>query len=139
MQTIRNILLTAGAYYLSIWAEAPAVIAFAAITNRLTYTGDFEAAVLMPIVMGIPSAVVMALTGAGTTWAVSSRRPVLWSLLPALAYATSSAFAPHWSRSPETTADHVRLAVRALFPAVACVAGAVAFRLAVRNPRWIRR
>lgn len=134
-KTIRNIFVSAGAYYLAISFEIPVVLAFAPITNGLTFTGDFEAVVVMPIVLGIPSAFVMAITGAATAWVVESARPVLWALLPAVAYGISAALAPHWVRPPETTADRVFLALAALFPAVACIAGAAMLSARLRHSK----
>ncbi len=63
-KAVRNVFGSVGAYCLSSWLEMPVVLAFAPITNRLRFTGDFEGMVVMPIVLGIPSALVMALTGA---------------------------------------------------------------------------
>jgi hypothetical protein len=77
-ETIRNLLIIAGAYYLSVWLEMAAVLAVAPITNRLTFTGEFEGVLVMPIVLGIPSAIVMAIMGAAAAWAVESVRPMLW-------------------------------------------------------------
>jgi hypothetical protein len=136
-KAIRNILLSAGAYYVSSWFETAVVLAFAPITNRLRFTGDFEATVVMPIALGIPSALVMAITGAATAWVVESERPTLWALLPAVAYGISSAVAPHWVRPPETTADRVFPVLQALFPAVACIAGAATLRTRLRHPKGV--
>ena len=134
-QTIRNVLLCAGAYYLSTWIEVPAILAFAPVTNRLTFSGDFEGTVVMPIILGIPSALVMAITGAVTVWAVESERPMLWALLPAVVYGASSALSPHWVQPPDTAAARASLAFRALFPAGACIIGAGALIARLRRAR----
>jgi len=78
--TIRNVLLSAGAYYLAISLEIPVVLALGPVMKRLTFTGDFQAVVLMPIVLGIPSALVMTIAGAATAWAVESGHPVRWGV-----------------------------------------------------------
>jgi hypothetical protein len=137
-ETIRNLLIIAGAYYLSVWLEMAAVLAVAPITNRLTFTGEFEGVLVMPIVLGIPSAIVMAIMGAAAAWAVESVRPMLWALLLGLAYGISSALAPHWARAPETAADRVFLALRVLFPAIACIAGAATLGARLRHSERVR-
>jgi hypothetical protein len=137
-KAVRNVFGSVGAYCLSSWLEMPVVLAFAPITNRLRFTGDFEGMVVMPIVLGIPSALVMALTGAVTAWLVESERPTLWAVLPDVAYGVSGALAPHWVRPPETAADHVFIALQALFPAIACMAGAATLGARLRHSKRAR-
>ncbi|HXV64305.1 MAG TPA: hypothetical protein VEK15_26635, partial [Vicinamibacteria bacterium] len=64
-----------------------------------------------------------------------SARPVLWALLPAVAYGVSAALAPHWVKPPVTTADRVFLALAALFPAVSCIAGAAIVSARLRQAK----
>jgi hypothetical protein len=136
-KTTRNILVIAGAYYLSIWLEMLAILAVAPITNRLTFTGECEGVFLMPVVLGIPSAVVMSIAGAAAAWAVESARRILWALLPALAYVMSGLLAPHWAKAPGTAADRVVLAIRVLFPAIAWIAGAATMSARLRQSEHV--
>ncbi len=122
---VRNLLVGAGALLLSLWVEGPALLAFSPISNRLVFTGPFEGIVLMPIVLALPSALVLAAAGALVAWLVESPRPALWALFPAVAYGVLSALSPSWVREPVTASDRVHLLLREWFPAVACIAGAV--------------
>jgi hypothetical protein len=123
-RTAQNVFVVAGAYYLSNWLEMLAILTATPITNHLTFTGEFEGVFVMPVVLGIPSTVAMVIAGASAAWLVDSPRPILWALVPALAYAMSSALAPHWVRTPGTASDRIFLAIRVLLPATAWIAGA---------------
>ena len=121
--TIRNTFVSAGAYYISMWIASSIVMTFAPITNGLTFSGEFGAAVMMPRVRGIPMALVAAATGAVTGWLVESRHAVRWAVLPAALYATFSLLGHHWVRPPQA-ADRVAQLLEAVLPALACLLGA---------------
>jgi hypothetical protein len=120
----RNLLIGAGAYYLAEWLTVPLAIAFGMLTQRMVYTGDFESAVVVPLVTYFPKAVVAFAAGVVVVRLVQSDRPIAWVAFPALLYAILGFFGYHWMRPPELL-DRVQQTVSALFPAVACVLGAV--------------
>jgi hypothetical protein len=121
--TIRNAFATAGAYYISLWVAPAVVMAFTPITNRVIFTGAFEAAVVMPLLTGFPMALVAAAAGAVTAWLVESRRAVRWAFLPATLYAVFSLVGHHWATPPQP-ADRVAQLLQAILPAAACLLGA---------------
>ena len=109
-------------------------MAFAPITNRLTFTGEFEAAVVMPLVMGFPMALVTGAAGAVTEWLVESRHPLRWAFLPATLYAVVGLVGHHWVRPPQA-ADRVAEVLEAALRALTCLVGAVLAERHERAPR----
>jgi hypothetical protein len=120
----RNLLIGAGAYYLSRWLGLPLAFAFGRLTQGFIYRGDFNTAVVGPLVMHLPWALVAPAAGATVVLLVESERPVRWAILPALLYALLSFLGYHWARPP-VTLDRVAQTVGALFPALACLVGAM--------------
>ena len=123
--SIRNGLVGAGAYYLATWILPSVVLVFAPITNRSSFSGDFEYVVLMPLVNGAPMMLVAAGTGATTAWLVDATYRWRWALLPAVLFATFNWLGSHWVRPPYAI-DHAAAAVRAALPVLACLLAAVA-------------
>ena len=120
----KNLLVGAGAYYFSIWLKLPLELGFGKLTQGLTYSGDFNIAVVEPLVGHLPRAVVAAAAGAAVYWLTESKRPVGWAIFPAVLYAVLGFFSYHFSRPPVALFRVVQI-VGALFPALACVAGAL--------------
>jgi hypothetical protein len=120
----RNVLVSGGAYYASLWVIPPVTMAFAPITNGVPFLDGFETAVLMPLVLGIPSALVAAGAGALTAWLVESVHAWRWAVLPAVLYAVFTFNGNHWLVPPKID-QRVGQAIQALLPAVACVLAAI--------------
>ena len=124
--TVRNALIAAGAFYLSWWPLGPLVWAYGKIANGITYTGDFEATVLMPLITGVPVATIAARAGFAVGRLVESRRAALWPAMPALLYAFFG-FVGHDWQVPPTLLDRLGQMIGAIFPAITClVAGVLA-------------
>jgi hypothetical protein len=124
----RNLLVGAGAYYLSWWVGGPLAIGFGKFTQfiGIRYYGSFAGGVVMPIVLALPYALVAAVVGASVAWIVESDRPIGWTLVPTFLYALGVFHPSHWARPP-TPFERVGDTIRVLLPAVACfVAGLVA-------------
>ena len=124
----RNLLVGAGAYYLSWWVANPLAIGFGKLAHGIgiSYYGDFAGAILMAIVLALPYALVAAFVGASVVWIVESDRPIGWTLLPTFLYALAVFHPSHWARPP-TLFERMGDTIRVLLPAVACiVAGIVA-------------
>jgi hypothetical protein len=121
--TIKNILVVAGAYYLSLWIAPPVALLFGKATRWIHYEGAFAAAVLLPLVVSMPFAFVAGWVGAIIAFLVESKRPVLWAFLPAALYAGFSYCGQSWVRPP-TASDRVAQIIGSLFPAASCIAGA---------------
>jgi MFS superfamily sulfate permease-like transporter len=122
--TARNLFVCAGAYYLSAWLSLPLSLAFAKLTQGLIYHGDFGIAVLQPMVLHLPSAVVAVIAGAAIVWLVESKRPTGWAIITAFLYLVLGFLGYHWGRAP-VFLDRAAQTVGAAFPALACVVGAV--------------
>jgi hypothetical protein len=120
----KNLLIGAGAYYLSSWLAMPLTFGFGKLTQGLTYIGDFNGYVVGPLVIHLPRAIVAAATGATVVWLVESDRPVGWALFPALLYGLFGFLGYHWARPP-VFLDRVAVAIGILFPVLACVVGAL--------------
>jgi len=132
--TAKNLLICAGTYYVSRWVTLPLVFGFGKLTQGITYSGDFEGAVVMPLVLKVPVALVAAAVGASIIWLVDSDRPLRWVIFPALLYAILGFLGYHWAHPP-LLRDRVFQAVGALFPAVACVLGGIVASRRRATPR----
>ncbi len=121
----RNLLIGAGANYLAGWLTLPLALAFGKLTQGIVYVGNFEVAVIGPLVAHIPKALAAAAAGVVTVWFVESARPVRWVIFPVLLYAVFGFLGYHWARPP-VFLDRVGQAVGALFPAVTCALGGIA-------------
>jgi hypothetical protein len=119
---IRNLLISAGAYYLARWVAFPLVIAYGKFTNHIITHGDFSTVFVRSIVLHVPEALGATLAGASVAWLVESDQPQWWAIFPALLYAFLGYLGWHWSRPP-VLIDRVTQVVAALFPAVMCLLG----------------
>jgi len=133
---VRNLLTAAGAYYLSWWIEPFFAFGWGKLTNRIHYLGDFEGAVVMPLVTHFPEAVFAAGVGAAVVWLVESNAPIRWALIPAALYAFFDYRGYHWAITP-TLADRTSQVVGALFLFLACLIGATV--MFGHRAAWLRR
>jgi hypothetical protein len=126
MVIARNLLVCAGAYYISGWLSLPLALGFGKLTwgRGLTYSGDFNTAVVAPLVIHVPKAIVAAAAGATVVWLVESDRPVSWAIFPTLLYGIFGFLGYHWARPP-LFLDRVGQTVGAVFPALACIVSAL--------------
>jgi hypothetical protein len=120
----RNLLVGVGAYYLSWFVANPLAIGFGKLTKGITYSGDFEGDILMPIVIRLPTALVAVVVGASVVWLVESDRPISWAVVPTFLYALAIFHTRHWA-PPLTLMDRVGQTIAVLFPAVACIVAAI--------------
>jgi hypothetical protein len=124
--TVRNLLIGGGAYYVSwlLGLAYPLTLGYSRLTARIIYRGDFATAVVMPLVVGLPYALVAAGVGALVAWLAESKRPWLWAIFPAALYAYSSFSGYEWARRPALI-DRTGQVIGALFLAIACLVGAI--------------
>lgn len=120
----RNLLIGAGAYYLAGWLTFALALGFDKLIQGIIYSGNFEGAVVMPLVLNLPKALMAVAAGAAVVRLVESDRPVVWVIFPVLLYAVLGFLGYHWARPP-LLLDRVEQTVGALFPAVACVFGGI--------------
>jgi|SRR5208337_1202819 len=120
--TVRNLLVGAGAYYLSWFVLGPLAIGFGKLTIDINPTSD-AVRIVLPIVTYLPVALMAAIVGASLVLVVESETPLRWSIFPAALYGIFG-----YVGSP--ISDRVIQAVGAIFLALACLGGAL---LAVRR------
>jgi hypothetical protein len=121
--TARNLLIVAGAYYLSGWLGTPLAFGLGNLTAGLTYRGDFNQCVVAPLVVQFPWAITAAVAGASIVWLVESDRPLRWAFFLALLYGLLNFLGWHWARPP-VILDRVAQTIGAAYVALACIAGA---------------
>jgi hypothetical protein len=121
---IRNLLVCVGSYYLSWFLANPVAMGIGKLTNRITYTGDFQGGVLLPLVIQLPQAVIAAVVGASVVWLVESNRPMRWAVVPTFLYALAVRHFAHWAHPP-TLIERAGAMIGGLFPAIACMSAAV--------------
>ncbi|HTC64435.1 MAG TPA: hypothetical protein VK709_16465 [Candidatus Saccharimonadales bacterium] len=117
-------LISFGAYYLSLLLVSLFSPAYWKITNGIVYSGDFAGMVVMPIVNKLPIALAAAIVGAVVVRFVDSDGRIFWPMLPALLYAVFGFLGFHWARSP-VHADRVYQTIASLFPAITCIMGGI--------------
>lgn len=120
----RNLLVGAGAYYLSLFVANPLAVGFGKLTKGITYSGDFQGDILMPIVIRLPTAIIAVVVGASVVWVVESDRPIRWAMVPTFLYALAVFRTDDWP-PPLSLMDRVGQTIALLFPAVACMVAAI--------------
>ena|SRR5271165_5589769 len=120
----KNLLISAGAYYISGWLGMPLALGFGKLTQGLTYMGEFNSYFVGPLVVHLPRAIVAAAAGATVIWLVESDRPVGWAFFQTLLYGLLGFLGYHWARPPVFPARVAQM-IGALFPALSCVVGAL--------------
>ncbi len=134
--SLSNILIGGGAYYLSWWIEEPLAFVYGKLVfGHVTYRGGFASRVVLPIVLHVPPAIAAAVVGACVVILVDSKRPLYWTILPAGLYAWFGSLG-YSSFGSTVASDRLPQVIGALFPAVACLIGAL---LAVRRQSTLRR
>ena len=122
--TVKNLLICVGIYYISRWVTVPIAIAFGKLTQGIIYSGEFEGAVVMPLILHLPAALVAAGAGGSVFCLVDSSRPLRWVLFTALIYACFGFLGYHWSH-PSWLHDRLFQVVGALFPVITCLLGGI--------------
>jgi hypothetical protein len=119
----RNLLVGAGAYYLSKWLVVPLVFGLGKMTQGLIYSGDFNGKIVSQLVWHFPLAVVAFAAGFTVAVLVEADSRVYWAVFPAILYGLFAFLGRHWALPPDFL-DRVGQALGALFPALTCVMGA---------------
>jgi hypothetical protein len=119
----RNLLIGAGAYYLSKWLVVPLVFGLGKITQGLTYSGDFNGKIVSQLVWHFPLALVAFAAGFTVAVLVEADSPFYWAVFPAILYGLFAFLGRHWALPPDFL-DRAGQTLGALFPALTCVMGA---------------
>jgi hypothetical protein len=121
IQSIRNLLMVFGCYWLSIWIALPIAFINGKITYGITYTGIFGA-ILMHTVAAIPLATVSFGAGMLIRNLLEDSSPKYWILLLALLYASKYFMGVHWAIQPALS-DRVLQLPQSIIPAITCYIG----------------
>jgi hypothetical protein len=136
---VRNILVAFGAYYLSLWTAPLFSWPFDKLNVHFTYSGSLLSAVMMGVMTSMGRAVSATVAVAIVCVSADSETPERWAYIVAVLYvADASLRAFHWKWNvPPTIWDHLWLGVDRLFPAIACVIGAIVIAHYRRKKRLI--
>jgi hypothetical protein len=127
-RVIRNILVAFGAFYLSLWTAPLFSWPFDKLNHHFTYTTEsLLSAVMMGMMISMGRAVSAIFAAAIVPVTADSETPERWAYIVAVLYvADASVRSIHWKWNvPPTVWDHLWLGVDRLFPAFACVIGAI--------------
>ena len=122
MAAIRNLLISFGVFWLSIWV--------AWVLQRPSYDGLInivvrDETVLSGLAMGVLSSMgrtlAAVLAGVLVTVVIAGRKSELWALIVAALYVIDAPVRHHWGY-PATAWDRLWQSVDLLFPAAACIA-----------------
>jgi hypothetical protein len=121
MAWIRNLLISFGIFWLSLWLVVPLAWLFGKVNSRIIYGDSVLDAVAMGVMTSMGQAVAAALAGVAATLAIGSPKSQRWSLVIAALYVAYAPWRSHWYISP-TWWDHVGQVVHVLAPALFCIA-----------------
>jgi hypothetical protein len=126
--TIRNLFISFGIYWFSMWVATPIAWIFAKATSGIIYHG-LSGQLLMNVISAIPIALVSFFAGFTLTHILDKPTNKYFVILLCTLYAVTRFFAVHFHIAPGPS-DYVFLFVCSIIPAVSCYAGGV---LAGRN------
>jgi hypothetical protein len=121
---LKDVLIVCGAFYVSIRLLLPLSLLWSLVSNDLSFAGNLQLMLLMPIVMAVPEILAAIAVGTATALTVESRYPSRWAVIPALLFLQGQLFVQRtWIIGP-TTDGLVGVAVEAALPAIACIVAA---------------
>ena len=123
---LKNLTIGYGLYMASWWVSYPLAFAYGRLTDRIIYPGNLAGAVLMPLVLVVPYALVAVAVGACFAWLIDSERPVRWAIFPAALYFYFRITGYQCAHQP-TVLDRVTQIMNATFMGIACIGGAILF------------
>jgi len=124
MSAIRNILISFGVFWLSLWTIAPLGWPFGKLNNGIVYGDSVLSTLAMGLMTSMGRTLAAVLAGVLVTVVVSGRRSELWALIVAVLYVADAPLRYHWFSSP-TSSDRLWQGVNLVFPAIACIVAAV--------------
>jgi len=128
MPVVQNILISFGAFWLSLWMVVPLSWLFGKLDVRIIYGDSVLEAIAMGAMTSMGRSVAAIIAGLLVTFAASGRKPERWAFVIASLYVIDAPVRHRWQLGP-TAWDRIWQISDLLFPAFACVAAAVATRL----------
>jgi hypothetical protein len=123
MTLVRNILITLGAFLLSVWMVVPLAWLFGKLNSRIIYGDGVLDAIAMGIMTSLGRAFAAIVAAAIVTLTTTGRRPERWGLILAILYVVDAPVRFHW-HLPLTGWDRLWQSISLLFPAFACLGSA---------------
>lgn len=120
---VRNLLITLGAFWLSLQGMVLFVWLFGRLDSGIIYGDSVPDAIAMGMMTAMGRAVAAALAAAIVTLAVASQKPERWAFIVAILYA-AKAPTMHWQVPPRAW-DRLEQSVDVLWPALACAVVAI--------------
>jgi hypothetical protein len=128
LPTVRNILITFGAFWLSLWTVAPLGWLFDKLNAKVIYGDTVVEALAMGAMTSMGRSFAAILAGLLVTFTADGRKPERWALAVATLYVIDAPVRHHWYLGP-TPWDRIWQASDLLFPALACIGAAMTTRL----------
>ena len=124
-RVIRNFLVTFGAFWLSLWTVSLFSWLFGKLNEHFIYSDNVFSMVMMGVMMSMGRAVSAILAAAIVVVSADSEKPERWAYIIAVLYVVDAPVRyGRWYVSP-TVLDRLSRGVDRLFPAIACIIGAV--------------
>lgn len=118
----RNVLIGAGAFYVSRWLEGVLHVAVGSVLRTFIAPGDAAHALVAPLVGSLSTGLAAAAAGIATAWLVESRRPLPWTFIPAALWLLVSLNGA--SFSPDAPLSGIWDLLLATLPPISCIAAA---------------
>jgi hypothetical protein len=123
MSKVRNILISFGVFWLSVWMAVPLTWLSGKLNDRIIYGDSALEAIAMGMMTSLGRAFAAILAGAVVTLIVAGRKPERWAFVIAILYVIDAPVRHHW-HLPPTGWDRLWQSVDLLFPAIVCIAAA---------------
>jgi hypothetical protein len=120
---VRNLLVTLGAFWLSLQTVVLFAWLFGRLNNGVIYGDGVLDAILMGVMTSMGRAVAAALAAGLVTLSAASQKPERWAIIIATLY-LAKAPTQHWHMSPRAW-DRLSQSADLLWPALACAIAAV--------------
>jgi hypothetical protein len=120
---VRSLLISLGAFWLSLQVAIPLAYLFGKLTSGIIYIDSIFNTIAMGVMTSMGRAVAAALAAAIVTLSAASQKPERWAFLVAILYLAKSP-TMHW-HLPPTTSDRLWQGAGVLWLALACIAVAI--------------
>jgi hypothetical protein len=132
MARLQNLLVSFGAFWLSLWVARFLAWPFAKLNEGIVYGDGVSSALAMGVMSSMGRTLAAVFAGVLVTVIVAGRKSELWALIVAVLYVVDAPVRHHWGY-PATAWDRLWQTVDLVFPAVACIAAAFIIARLRRN------
>lgn len=122
MSKIKNILVSCGVFWLSLWVSTVLGWPLSKINNGMTYTDGMLNAFAFGVMISLDRTFAATFAGVLATLVTTGRKSELWAVIPATLFVIE---APHYRWAiPQTGWDTLWQSVAMVLPGLCCVAAA---------------